>query len=93
MNGEPLRRNVLIANPHGFHMRPMAAFARRAEDFQSTVTVYHEGRSVNGKSIWDLMLLGAPQGCELTIEADGPDAPQAIDALAAILGAPAPEGN
>lgn len=93
MNGEPLRRNVLIANPHGFHMRPMAAFARRAEQFQSTVTVYHNGKSVNGKSIWDLMLLMAPHGCELTIEATGADARQAIDVLSAILGAPAPEGS
>jgi phosphocarrier protein HPr len=91
MNGEPLRRNVRIVNPSGFHMRPMAAFARMAEDFQSTVTVHHEGKSVNGKSIWDLMLLGAPHGCELTIEVDGPDAPQAITALAALLAAPAPE--
>jgi phosphotransferase system HPr (HPr) family protein len=76
---------VRITNPQGFHMRPITAFAQRAAAFASTVTVSREGRSVNGKSPWDLMLMLAPPGSELTVEVDGPDAPEALAALAALL--------
>ncbi len=91
MNGTPLQRKVLLANPHGLHMRPSAAFVDLAGRFSSSVTVHHEGRSVNGKSLWDLLLLAAMPGSELIIEADGPDAPQALEALAALLSTPPPE--
>jgi len=91
MNGEPLQHKVIITNPHGLHMRPSAAFVELAGRFQSTVTVIHDGRSVNGKSLWDLMLLAAEPGSELTVQVTGPDAPAALDALVALLQAPSPE--
>ncbi len=91
MNGEPLRKTVVITNPQGFHMRPMAAFAQLASRFDSSVKVSREGQSVNGKSILDLMLLAAAQGTELTLEVAGPDASDALDALVNLLKAPPEE--
>jgi phosphotransferase system HPr (HPr) family protein len=91
MNGAPLQKKVIITNPQGLHMRPIAAFAQMAGRFQSTVTVYFGGQSVNGKSILDLMLLGAVQGSELTLEAAGPDAEKALDALVILLNTPLSE--
>lgn len=91
MNGEPLRKMVVISNPQGFHMRPMAAFAQMASRFQSSVKVSREGQSVNGKSILDLMLLAAAQGTELTLEVAGPDAQAALDALVEVLRKPTEE--
>lgn len=88
MNGTPLQRNVRVVNPQGLHMRPSAAFVEVAARFQSSVTVTYDGKSVNGKSLWDLLLLAAMPGSELTLEADGPDAPQALDALADLLSTP-----
>jgi phosphocarrier protein HPr len=88
MNTAPLQRKVTIVNPNGLHMRPSAAFVELAGQFQSSVTVTHEGRSVDGKSVWDLMLLAALPGSELTLEADGPDAPQALEALSRLLSTP-----
>jgi phosphocarrier protein len=82
---------VVITNPQGFHMRPMAAFAQLAARFESSVKVSREGQSVNGKSILDLMLLAASQGTELTLEVAGPDAPHAMDALVTLLKTPAEE--
>jgi phosphotransferase system HPr (HPr) family protein len=93
MNGQPLRQTVLITNPQGLHMRPAAAFAEAAGRFQSNVTVHYEGKAVNGKSLWDLMLLAAMPNTEVTVEVDGPDAPAALDALVAVLKAPPPEGE
>ncbi len=92
MNGDTLERKVLILNPQGFHLRPMAAFAQLAGRFQSRVTVSREGKEgVDGKSILDLMLLAAPQGSELTVQAQGPDAQKALEALVELLQQPPSE--
>lgn len=88
MNGETLQRKVTIINPQGFHMRPQTAFYQRALQFQSTVTLCKDDRRVNGKSLWDLMLLGAEPGAELVLEVSGSDAKAALEALAEILAAP-----
>jgi phosphocarrier protein HPr len=85
MNGEPLRRVVTVANPQGLHMRPAAAFAKAARQYQSAVTLSRDDRSVNGKSQIDLLLLAAEPGAKLVLEVSGEDAPLALDALGAIL--------
>jgi phosphocarrier protein len=63
----------------------MGAFAKLATSFQSKITVCWEGRTGNGKSIWDLMTMAAPQGSELLVQVEGPDAPAALDALIGLL--------
>jgi phosphotransferase system HPr (HPr) family protein len=94
MNGDRLQRKVLITNPSGLHLRPSAAFAELASQYQCEVTVSLEGRSVNGKSVWDLLLLAALPGSELTVEVEGPDAEAALERLSTLLAAPsAPEAS
>jgi phosphocarrier protein HPr len=88
MNGAPLRCIVVVGNPQGLHLRPSALFVQTAERFQSLVTVTHKDKTVNGKSVWDLLLLGAEEGSELTVEVDGPDAAAAMEALTPILAVP-----
>ncbi|HEV3080853.1 MAG TPA: HPr family phosphocarrier protein, partial [Gemmataceae bacterium] len=65
-----------------------AAFAQRAKQFQSTVTVAKNEQRVNGKSPLELMLLAAEQGTELTLEVAGPDAEDALPVLAEMLASP-----
>ncbi len=88
MNGETLRQTVTVANPQGFHLRPAAAFAKRAAQFQSTVTLTRDDRRVNGKSLMEIMFLAAEQGSELLVEVTGGDAPEALPALVEIIAAP-----
>jgi phosphocarrier protein len=84
--GESLRQTVAITNPHGFHMRPMAAFVEVANRFQCAVNVFGPGKDpANGKSMLALMGLGAEQGTELVIEATGPGADEAIQALVEVF--------
>jgi phosphotransferase system HPr (HPr) family protein len=66
-------------------MRPATAFAERARQFQSAITVSKAGKSVNGKSPLDMLLLVAEQGAELTVEASGPDAAAAAQSLTELL--------
>jgi len=88
MNGDSLQQKVTVANPMGFHMRPAAAFAKRAAEFQCTVTLTKDGRRVNGKNLLELMFLAAEQGTDLLLEVSGTDASVALPALAEILAAP-----
>jgi phosphotransferase system HPr (HPr) family protein len=86
MSHAPLQRTVVINNPNGLHMRPCAAFATLAWRFQSKVTVARpDGYAVDGKSPLDLMTLAAEPGTELTLVVEGPDGPEALEALAVQL--------
>jgi len=85
MNGEPLTRTVTIKDPQGLHMRPATAFAKAARQFQSTITLRTNDRSVNGKSQLDLMLLAAEPGTELVLEVTGDDAAAALPLLADLI--------
>ena len=91
---ETLRRSVTIANPNGLHMRPAAAFAELAAQFDSSVRLARNAQVVDGKNWLELLLLAAEPGTELTLEVSGPDAPKAMEALAEQLASvPAPEND
>jgi phosphocarrier protein HPr len=78
-------RNVEITNDFGLHLGPAAKFVKLAGQFQSDIRVSHNGKQINGKSILDLTLLAAECGTRLVLEARGPDADVAVDALAHLI--------
>jgi len=88
MNGEILRRKITVTDPLSLHMRPLTAFAQKALQFKSAVTVSKDDQRVNGKSPLELMLLAAQQGSELVLEVSGPDAEAALEVLADLLASP-----
>jgi phosphotransferase system HPr (HPr) family protein len=90
---ETLRRIVMIRNPQGFHVRPAAALAERARQFQSRIELSRGEVRVDGRQVLDLIMLAAEQGTEVTLEVTGPDAAEAIEILAQILGAEEPPGE
>jgi phosphotransferase system HPr (HPr) family protein len=90
MPSDTYRRTIVIRNPQGFHMRPAAALAEAARRFQSQATVIHGDRRGNARDILSLLMLLAGFGSEVTLEVRGPDAAEAVEVLAAILGAEEP---
>ena len=80
-----LRREILIANKLGLHARASAKLTKLASEFSSDVWLGKGSRRVNAKSIMGVMMLAAGQGTRLVLEADGADAEQALDALAALV--------
>jgi phosphocarrier protein HPr len=88
-------RVIVIRNSQGLHARPADMFARLARQFQSRIELVREGRRVDASSIMDLLTLGAAQGTELTLEAEGPDAEEAVEALTKLVesGFPLEEGG
>lgn len=78
-------RKVTIVNPQGLHARPADKFARLANRFVASVVVIKDEQRANGKSILDILMLAAECGSQLTIEASGGDAEEAVDALVFLL--------
>ena len=78
-------RTVTIANPQGLHARPADQFARLASRFQCKIELIKGGERVDGKSVLNILTLAAVQGTQLTLEAVGEDALEAVDALGALV--------
>ena len=72
---------VVIPNKKGLHARASAQFVRCTTGFTAEVRVTREGHTVGGTSIMGLMMLAAGQGHTILIEAEGPEARAALEAL------------
>ncbi len=81
------RRQVEITNSLGLHLRPADKFVKLALRYQAEIRVHYNGNQFNGKSILDLTTLAAECGTRLELEASGPDAVEAVDALAGLVSA------
>lgn len=79
------RRQIEITNTLGLHLRPADKFVKLALQFQSDIRVNYNGNQFNGKSILDLTTLAAECGTRLELEARGPDAADALEALAKLV--------
>jgi phosphotransferase system HPr-like phosphotransfer protein len=69
MTDPVLTRTVIVGNPQGLHARPAELFVKTAD----------------GKSILNILTLAAVQGTQLCLEAVGPDAQAALDALSTLF--------
>ncbi|MGE5308045.1 MAG: HPr family phosphocarrier protein [Deltaproteobacteria bacterium] len=76
-----VRKTVTVQNKQGLHARPAALFVQVANKYESKITIIRDEERINGKSIMGILMLGAEQGCQITIEADGKDAEQALAEL------------
>ena len=74
-----------IRNRAGMHARAAVKFVQLAAHFQSEIRVIKDGPPVNGKSIMGLLTLVAALGVHIVIEAEGPDAEDAVAALADLV--------
>jgi len=83
--GTVLTRTVTISNRRGLHARAAAKFVTMAERFGASVEVVKDGQAVAARSIMGLMMLGAGRGSEIELRAEGWDAKEALDALAALV--------
>jgi phosphocarrier protein HPr len=81
------RRQVKIVNTYGLHMRPSSKFVKLASSFQSEIWVHFRRTKANGKSLLEMTSVAAERGTTLDLEARGPDAEQALAALADLVAA------
>ena len=93
MNTPLLTRTVTVRNPLGLHARPANLLARLAGQFESKILVGLNGEEVDCKSILSLLTLGAGQGTELSLSAEGTDAQEALQSISELFEAGFDETN
>ena len=79
-------RTVAVGSASGLHARPAKIFVEAAAAAPVKVTIrVGEKKPVPAKSMLSVLALGAKQGTEVTLEADGDGAEQTLASLAALL--------
>lgn len=78
-------KTVTLLNPQGFHARPAHLFMKLASQYRCQVEILKGNEVINGKSILDLLTLGAGNGTTLCLRAIGDDADAAVEALARLV--------
>lgn len=78
---ETVSREVVVGIEQGLHARPADLVAREARKWQSRIELVAERQRADGKSILDLLTLAAESGTRLVVEATGPDAREAVEAI------------
>ncbi len=80
-----INRQYRILNADGLHARPATRFAEIANSYSAEIKVKAKDKEVNGKSVIELLTLGAERGTDIRIIADGKDAVHALDALSNLV--------
>jgi len=76
---------LIVIDPSGLHARPAARFVQAASRFSSRIVIREDGREADAKSLIALLGLTIRPSSEITLAADGPDADEALAALATEL--------
>jgi len=80
-----ISKDFTINNKLGLHARPSAQLTQIAGRYESEVFIARNGRRVNAKSIMGVMMLAAGPGSTVTVDAEGPDEQQAVDAIGILI--------
>jgi len=67
-----------VVNPQGLHMRAAQVLVSEMGKFKCTVTILSGGKTVNAKSIMNLMTSCIKQGSEIEIQCSGEGEAEAL---------------
>ncbi len=85
MSEQTVVRQVVVGMRQGLHARPADMLAREARKWQSRIELVAGSQRADGKSILEVLTLAAEAGTHVSIEATGPDADEAIDAIGGLF--------
>ena len=80
-----VRQETEIVNKLGLHARASAKLTQLAGSFKCEVWMAKGPRRINAKSIMGVMMLAAGKGSKVTLEIDGPDEQEAMDAMLTLI--------
>jgi phosphocarrier protein HPr len=80
-----LKQDVVIINKLGLHARASAKLTQLAAGFKCEVMMSRNNRRVNAKSIMGVMMLAAAKGTTISIETNGVDEAEAMEALLKLI--------
>lgn len=77
-----VRQEITIVNELGLHARPAAEFVRAAKAFRARIWLVSGEERFSADSILEVLTANLNRGDTATIEAEGPDAEDAVKRLA-----------
>ena len=80
-----IKKDTTISNKLGLHARASAKLTKLAGSYPCEVWMSRGERRVNAKSIMGVMMLAAGIGTPVSLETDGPQEQEAMDALLALI--------
>ncbi|MGO4889539.1 phosphocarrier protein HPr [Anaerobacillus sp. MEB173] len=80
-----VNKTFTVISDAGVHARPATLLVQVAGKFQSNISLEHNGKSVNMKSIMGIMSLGIQKGANITIQAEGDDEKNAINMIIELI--------
>ncbi len=80
-----LRKEFTIENEVGLHARPASVLVQTANRFVSTITIKRDSEKANAKSIINVLSLGVEKGTKITIEIEGEDEKEAMEAITSLI--------
>ena len=85
MSPEKIVQHFTLTHAYGMHLRPAALLARTASRFNAAVSIANREGMSNAKSALSVLALGVAVGEHFAIVAEGTDARDAVQAIAALL--------
>jgi phosphocarrier protein len=82
-----VERELVLGNKYGLHARPATLLAELANRYACDISVEKDGQMVNGKSIFELIMLAAEKGSRLVVRADRADAEEAVASISELIDA------
>jgi len=82
-----IKQSIVIQNKLGLHVRAAAKLVDTAKKFSSQIQLILRDRSVDAKSIMNVITLGAQKDQTIEIQAEGEDETQAVHALSKLINA------
>ncbi len=77
-----INTDVIVNLPGDAEARPVAVLVQLASKYESKIYIIAKDKKINAKSIMGMMSLGFGQGDKLSIQAEGPDAQEAVEEIA-----------
>ena len=78
-------KEFTINNELGMHMRPASLLSQMAAKYQSNITVKHNGKDFNAKSVMLLMTALIKCGSQIEVVCDGPDEEASLAEMTAFI--------
>ncbi len=80
-----MEKDLTVLNKLGLHARPASEFVRCARKFKATIVIRKDGQEYSASSILDVLSANLDCGSHMLLVAEGPDASEAIEELAALM--------
>jgi phosphocarrier protein HPr len=72
---------LTVRNRAGIHARPAALIAQTSNKFAAEIMLIKDSTTVNAKSIMGVITMAAGYNTTLTVQAEGADEKEAVDAI------------